>query len=95
MFFVRVEELVVGCRIRFEAYDDEGKADKQDTQDEEPRRTRIALGPQITPSYPGSDDISFRPLFDLSHARGDEEFAFEAPDEGFGFALLRVQPFVD
>ena len=65
----------------------------QDTQDEEPRRTRIALGPQITPSYPGSDDVSFRPLFDLSRARGDEEFAFEAPDEGFGFALLRGEKF--
>lgn len=65
----------------------------QENSDEEPRRTRIALGPQITPSYPGSDDVSFRPLFDLSRARGDEEFAFEAPDEGFGFALLRGEKF--
>ena len=65
----------------------------QENSDEEPRRTRIALGPQITPSYPGSDDISYRPLFDLSRARGDEEFEFEAPDEGFGFPLLRGERF--
>ncbi len=60
----------------------------QEAGGEETKRTRIALGPQIAPSYPGADDVSFRPLVDLSRARGAEEFAFEAPDEGFGFALL-------
>ncbi|WP_156841918.1 MipA/OmpV family protein [Novosphingobium aquimarinum] len=65
----------------------------QESGEEEPRRTRIALGPQIVPSYPGSEDVSVRPFFDLSRARGDAEFEFEAPDEGFGFALLRSDRF--
>lgn len=59
-------------------------------QDERPPlRTRVALGPQIVPSYPGSDSYSIRPYIDVSRARGDEDFAFEAPDESFGFPLLR------
>jgi outer membrane scaffolding protein for murein synthesis (MipA/OmpV family) len=65
----------------------------QQNSEEEPRRTRVALGPQITPSYPGSDEVSFRPFFDLSRAWGDDEFEFEAPDEGFGFAFLRGDSF--
>lgn len=56
---------------------------------EEPRRTRIGLGPQLVPSYPGADGVSIRPLIDISRARGDTPFAFEAPDESSGFALLR------
>ncbi|MBU2326806.1 MAG: hypothetical protein KJ755_05515, partial [Alphaproteobacteria bacterium] len=59
--------------------------------DEEPRRTRIALGVQIVPSYPGSDDLSFRPLVDVARARGTDPFQFEAPDESFGFPLIRFQ----
>ena len=54
-----------------------------------PRRTRVVLGPQLVPSYPGSDDLSLRPFVDVSRARGDEQFAFEAPDESFGFSVLR------
>ena len=65
----------------------------QENSGEEPRRTRIALGPQITPSYPGSDDLSVRPFFDIARAADDDEFEFEAPDEGFGFALLRGDRF--
>lgn len=61
----------------------------QNSDDERPRRTRIALGPQGVPSYPGSDAVSIRPLIDFSRARGDDEFAFEAPDEGAGFPILR------
>jgi outer membrane protein len=64
-------------------------------QDEEdsPRRTRVALGPQIVPSYPGSDKASIRPLIDFSRAKGGEEFAFEAPDESFGFPIYRNNEF--
>jgi MipA family protein len=58
---------------------------------EEPRRTRIALGAQVVPSYPGSDNVSFRPLVDISRARGTEQFEFEAPDESFGFPVLRLE----
>ena len=65
--------------------DDGGDSD----QAEAPKRTRIGLGAQLVPSFPGSDELSVRPLFDLSRARGSEPFAFEAPDESFGFALIR------
>lgn len=59
--------------------------------DQKPRRTRIALGGQLVPSYPGSDDLSFRPLVDVARARGTDPFQFEAPDESFGFPLVRFQ----
>jgi outer membrane scaffolding protein for murein synthesis (MipA/OmpV family) len=55
----------------------------------EPRRVRVGVGAQFVPSYPGADQLSLRPLVDLSFARGDKPFAFEAPDESFGFALLK------
>lgn len=58
-------------------------------QDDAPRRTRVALGPQLVPSYPGADTVSVRPLIDFSRARGDTPFTFEAADESAGFALLR------
>lgn len=56
---------------------------------EEPRKVRISLGAQAVPSYPGSDKFSIRPLFDVSAARGDDLYEFEAPDESFGFSILR------
>ncbi len=59
----------------------------------EPRRTRIGIGPQLVPSYPGADGISVRPLIDVSRARGDAPFEFEAADESFGFALVNVNGF--
>ena len=64
-------------------------------QDEtrEPRRTRVALGPQLVPSYPGSDTLTIRPLIDVSRADADEDFKFEAPDESFGFAVIRGSNF--
>ena len=31
----------------------------------EPRRIRLALGPQWVPSYPGSDELKLRPLIDV------------------------------
>jgi outer membrane protein len=54
------------------------------------RRTRIALGPQIVPSFPGADSVGIRPLVDVARARGDEPFAFEAPDESFGFSVAHA-----
>lgn len=56
-------------------------------EEKAPVRTRVGLGPQLVPSYPGSDRVSVRPMFDFSRARGDDVFAFEAPDESAGFAL--------
>ena len=55
---------------------------------EEPRRTRVGLGVQVVPSYPGSDSVNIRPLFEFGRARGDDFFEFEAPDESFGFPVL-------
>lgn len=60
---------------------------------EAPRRTRAALGVQLVPSYPGSDTVSPRPLFDLSRTRGDRPYEFEAPDESTGFAVVRAEGF--
>ncbi len=66
-------------------------ASGQQAEDEgrEPRRTRVALGPQLVPSYPGSDDLSLRPLIDVARAPAGEPFAFEAPDESFGPSLIK------
>lgn len=58
-------------------------------EDDAPRRTRVALGPQLVPSFPGSDKVAVRPLVDVARAQGDEPFAFEAPDESFGPTLVR------
>ncbi|ODP38571.1 MipA/OmpV family protein [Sphingomonas turrisvirgatae] len=55
----------------------------------EPLRTRVYLGPQLSSATPGSKDLSFGPFIDVSRARGDAPFDFEAPDESFGFPLLR------
>lgn len=56
---------------------------------DEPRRTRIGLGFQFVPSFPGADDVSLRPMIEVSRAKGTEEFDFEAPDESFGFGVLQ------
>lgn len=60
---------------------------------EEQRRTRVALGPQLVPDYPGAKGVNWRPLVDVSRAPAGEAFPFEAPDESFGFAVLRVGGF--
>lgn len=57
------------------------------------RRTRIGLGPQLVPSYPGSDSVGVRPFVDVSRTTGDTPFAFEAPDESAGFPILRDDRF--
>lgn len=58
-------------------------------EDRRPLRTRLGLGPQLVPSFPGSERVSLRPFIDVSRARGTDDFAFEAPDESAGFPLLR------
>ncbi|HET9638844.1 MAG TPA: MipA/OmpV family protein [Allosphingosinicella sp.] len=59
----------------------------------EPRRTRVGVGAQFVPSYPGSDDHSLRPLVDVARSRGSKPFDFEAPDESFGPSLLKEGDF--
>jgi outer membrane protein len=63
-------------------------AQEGEVKDQRPVRTRVALGPQLQPRFPGSDEYVFRPFVDLSRARGDDVFIFEAPDESAGLALL-------
>jgi MipA family protein len=58
-----------------------------------PRRYRVALGPQATPNYPGSDGYRISPLIDLSMTRGDKPFEFEAADESFGLPLIKAGGF--
>jgi outer membrane scaffolding protein for murein synthesis (MipA/OmpV family) len=49
----------------------------------------VGLGLQLVPAFPGADDVTLRPMIELSRARGSEEFEFEAPDESFGFPLFQ------
>lgn len=51
------------------------------------KRTRVILGPQLAPSWPGADKYSIGPYVDLSRTR-DTEFEFEAPDESFGSPVI-------
>lgn len=62
--------------------------DEDETEQKEPRRTRVGLGAQFVPSYPGADDHSLRPLVAVSRTRGSTPFDFEAPDESFGLSLI-------
>ncbi len=57
-------------------------------QDEDDYRVRVGLGGQLKPKFIGSDETQVLPLFDLDIARGDNEFAFEAPDDSFGIRLF-------
>lgn len=60
----------------------------QENGEGEEKRTRLILGPQLSPSWPGADKFSVGPYVDLSRTR-DAEFTFEAPDESFGSPLVR------
>ena len=55
----------------------------------EQRRVRVGIGPQLFPSYPGSDSYRAGALFVFDRARGDTPFEFEAADESFDFTLVR------
>jgi len=59
-------------------------------QKRDPLRTRIYLGPQLSPKTPGAKDLSFGPFIEVSRARGDDPFEFEAPDESFGFPVAKA-----
>ncbi|WP_439568787.1 MipA/OmpV family protein [Sphingopyxis sp.] len=61
----------------------------QETGDKPEKRTRIIIGPQLSPSWPGSKDLSVGPYFDLSREREGTEFTFEAADESFGAPLIQ------
>lgn len=66
-------------------------AEAQD--DDRPWRWRVAAGPQVVPDYPGADGIVLRPFLDVSRARGDDPFRFEAADETAGLPLIQANGF--
>lgn len=70
-----------------------GTAHAQDAKEEPRTRTRVALGPQLVPNFPGSDSVSIRPFVDVSRAKAGELMIFEAPDESAGFSLIQRQGF--
>lgn len=57
-------------------------------QDGEDMRVRVGLGAQLRPEFVGADNMEVGPLWDLDMARGDNEFAFEAPDYSFGIPVV-------
>lgn len=54
----------------------------------ETKRTRIYAGPQFWAKTPGAKQLGVSPFIDLSRASDGEDFAFEAPDDSFGFDLI-------
>jgi outer membrane protein len=62
------------------------------TAQEAGKRTRIILGPQLSPSWPGADRFSLGPYVDVSRTR-ESEFEYEAPDESFGSPLVHSDKF--
>lgn len=67
-------------------------AQSSDTEDA-PKRTRIGLGAQLAPDFPGASSSSVRPLFDFNRTRGDEQFPFASADDSFGPTLFRSDSF--
>ncbi len=65
-----------------------GAAAQDNDAPKEPRRFRVGLGPQVQPRYPGGDDVLITPLYDLSMARGDTPFEFDAADQSASFNLI-------
>ena len=68
-------------------------ASAQDTPDGPAKRTRLILGPQLAPSWPGADRYSLGPYVDLSRSPEGVPFEFEAPDESFGSPLVHSGKF--
>lgn len=60
---------------------------------QETTRYRVGLGPQLVPDFPGAGDHDVRPLIDVSRARGDDLFKFEAVDESFDLQLVETGGF--
>ena len=62
-------------------------------QQSDDTRVRVGLGAQLRPEFVGADHTEIAPLWDLDFARGDDEFAFEAPDYSFGVPLVSTGGF--
>lgn len=67
-------------------------AKAQDAPESGEKRTRVILGPQLSPSWPGADRFSIGPYVDVSRT-SESEFEYEAPDESFGSPLVHSGKF--
>jgi outer membrane protein len=67
-------------------------ANAQEESETGEKRTRIILGPQLSPSWPGADKFGVGPYIDVTRTR-DSEFEYEAPDESFGQPLVHTGSF--
>ena len=61
--------------------------------DGEGKRVRVGLGAQIRPEWYGADKSEIGPYWSFDLASGDEEFSFEAPDDGFDIKLIKSDGF--
>jgi len=68
-------------------------AAQDDSPPDATRRFRVALGPQLVPRYPGSDDLRLAPFWDISMTRGETPFRFESADESVGIPLFQTRRF--
>ena len=55
--------------------------------------TRVTIGPQAYPAFPGADDYDIGPLVNVDRKRPGETFIFEAPDESFDYQLVDARGF--
>ena len=62
-------------------------------QDGSDIRVRIGLGGQLQPRFIGSDKRRLLPLFHINTARDGHEFAFSAPDDSPGIAVISSDGF--
>ena len=69
-----------------------GAAAQDETSTPQPRRFRVALGPQVVPAYPGADKVNIAPLWDISSTKEDQ-FRFESADQNAGIAVIRSSGF--
>ena len=51
-------------------------------------RVRVGLGAQVRPEFYGADKTEAAPLWEVDIARGDDQFSFEAPDDGFAIGVI-------
>ncbi|AQR72484.1 MipA/OmpV family protein [Sphingomonas sp. LM7] len=70
-----------------------GASAQEESPAKEPRRFRVALGPQLLPKYPGSEDLLIAPLWDISLSRGDTPFEFESADQNADLTVVETGGF--
>lgn len=56
-------------------------------------RVRLGLGAQLRPEFIGADKTDVMPLVHVNVARGTNEFAFGAPDDSPGIAVISTDGF--